>query len=115
MDFCPDCKSRLKKRIEEEQTIMECSKCNYTQPLEKNKKTESIEKIKSYPRINDENPIKVLDAPSFGPTVDYKCKKCGYDKAYQGEIRPTFSNDEQSIILYKCVKCGKTERIKTAG
>lgn len=114
-DFCPNCKTRLKAKIGDKETVLGCVKCGYSKNVDDKEKEQKTKGLKNYKKETSDNPIKVMDYVSLGPTIDHECESCGYDKAYLGEIKPTYTNDEQTIHLYKCAKCGKTSRQKTAG
>lgn len=45
----------------------------------------------------------------FKQWVEHTCSKCGFDKCiivYHAKIK----GDEDTLTIYKCIKCGATER-----
>ena len=52
----------------------------------------------------------VIEHKNIYATYDFKCKKCGYDKAEIIERQP-YITDEDSLTFLKCGKCGFTQQL----
>lgn len=82
--------------------IYKCFSCNY---MEIGGELIEAEKIKSKKIkegiVKDENVF---------ADYQFKCKKCGYDKAQIVERQPYIS-DEDTLIYLKCGKCGWMENL----
>ena len=111
MDFCPDCRTRLIAKREEEGTkvtfqIM-CPKCGYKK-TGKNNASVTAKSIKR-PRkeaiivIGKEHQLRTL------PTDKIECPKCGNNLAYVWQVQ-TRSGDEGATQFFRCTKCSHTFR-----
>ena len=102
MDFCPRCKKLLIPIRGEDYVYTECPDCGIKTRVYSEQVNEKIspEEI-GEGVITDEN---------LFATYEYKCKKCGYDKAEVIDMG-IFISDEDNLILMRCGKCGHTDRI----
>lgn len=53
--------------------------------------------------------INIISSENKFATFPHKCEKCGYDKAELIDLGVKVS-DESNIMIFKCGKCGHTER-----
>ncbi|MDE1869866.1 MAG: hypothetical protein KGH71_02665 [Candidatus Micrarchaeota archaeon] len=111
MNFCPKCETKLKIKTQGgEGTNFSCSKCGFNE--------EKKEELKLIMREDQQKKaqISVVENVKEGRVVvEHNCSKCGCNEAYMGEIPPNRFNDEQSVVVYTCVDCNKTERLQTSG
>ena len=96
--FCPKCGKIMKHK----EGKLFCD-CGFETPIVE---VSSKEKMK-----NEAISFKTDDSLSESATYPHKCNKCGYDKAEIADIPPSYS-DADSLILYKCGKCGHVQREK---
>ena len=82
-------------------TLMECSYCGIRV---RGSGEDFIEKTD-----NKEVGEGVIKNENLFATYDYKCKKCGYDRAEIIDMG-IFISDEDNLILIRCGKCGHTDR-----
>ena len=52
----------------------------------------------------------VVEHTNIYATYDFKCEKCGYDKAEVIERQP-YITDEDSLTFLKCGKCNFTQQL----
>ena len=98
MEFCPKCGAVL---VEKKKNFG-CPRCNYS--------TKEKVKIKTSEKMNEKKEVAIVkkDTKTL-PTVNEKCKKCGYDRAYFWTIQ-TRAGDEAETKFFKCMKCDHTWR-----
>ncbi|MDE1825417.1 MAG: hypothetical protein KGH61_02965 [Candidatus Micrarchaeota archaeon] len=115
MDFCGKCGGKLKAAIKEDEPHLKCRTCGeLTKP---NNKVGLIKKVFQRDAKQEEMYLRIEDekAEALGDVVRHECKNCTSMEAYFQEIKPDRFNDEQSVALYRCIRCNKVERSKTAG
>jgi len=116
MEFCADCGGKLKTTIKDSEPHLKCGSCGeITKPVSKEN---SIKKVFLDQTNQDEIRISIdygEKVQALGDIVRHECKNCPSTEAYFAEIKPNRFNDEQSIVLYRCVRCTKVERAKTSG
>lgn len=137
MKFCPQCDTKLGKRIDG----WTCSKCDYAEDLDGRPRTggdsasvatstpaESAAAIaasqngtlgtttaaKAHTSDPDENnAFEVFDASDEDdetrPTIKIECERCGHDEAVWWMLQ-TRSADEPTTQFYRCTKCEHTWR-----
>lgn len=100
MEFCPKCGTIMMMK----KTKLSCPRCGYS------KKSEQDMKIKE--KINEKKEISVIHEKkeNVNPITDFKCEKCGSDKAYFW-LQQMRAGDEPESKFYKCVKCGNVVRV----
>lgn len=84
---------------------LECVSCGHVEKISEGDLT-SNEKIKK----KSEKKSGVVEHKNIYATYDFKCKKCGYDKAEIIE-RQLYITDEDSLTFLKCGKCGFTQQL----
>lgn len=115
MDFCEKCGGKLKATIRQDEPHLKCGACGeVTKP---NNKEDVIKKVFLIDASQKEMHLRIEDEKTkiLGDVVRHECKNCPSTEAYFQEIKPNRFNDEQSVALYRCVRCNKVERSKTAG
>lgn len=90
--FCLKCGSIMKGSV--------CS-CGYKQEKDKMLLKEKL--------MHKERPSGVHDEINPAAVYDHVCRKCGFNKAQLIEIQAWVS-DEDTIVQYKCGRCGFTEQ-----
>jgi len=101
MQFCPKCGSILMPKTVGGKSVLACS-CGYKAVAEKMAIKEEVKAGKDVQVIDSEENESL-------PLTDYKCPKCGHEKAYFWELQ-TRSADEAPTRFYKCQKCKKVAR-----
>lgn len=101
MKFCPNCDSILVPKKDNKRTILKCSSCQYSEKSEDNKISEK--------QVNVSRALGVASDKNLNAVNIHTCTKCGHNKAELVKRWSEFS-DEDDIILWKCGKCGFTER-----
>ncbi|MFC1741852.1 hypothetical protein ACFL3V_04925 [Nanoarchaeota archaeon] len=101
--FCPKCKSILKPSKQEDKVIFTCPNCGITTKPETN--TILTEKRKQ----PEKKGSGVADQRNILAVHNHTCTKCGHNKAELIE-QGVWYTDEDHVVLYKCGKCGHTER-----
>ncbi|MFZ5955538.1 MAG: hypothetical protein ACOYT4_03860 [Nanoarchaeota archaeon] len=102
IEFCPDCDSILIMGDNKKSLI--CKNCGFSKMPEKS--------LKLCERINKkEIGSSTAEEGNIFATYEFKCENCGHDKCEVIIINPSYS-DEDTIIRYKCGKCGHA---KSAG
>ena len=101
MKYCNKCEN-LMKPVGDGETF-ECIKCGYR---EKSADLISDEKMPKKPVIKEG----VVKDKNIYATFDFKCEKCGYNKAEVIERQPYIS-DEDSLTFLRCGKCGFTRQL----
>ena len=100
LQFCPVCRGLLQIKKDGENTVGFCS-CGFRRvgiEVSSDDKTVEIDK-----NLRGEG---VVSSSSVSEGALHICKSCGYDKAEISEI----AANESSIFIYKCLKCGESER-----
>ncbi len=103
--FCPNCHTILNRRKMKgvEETLMYCKRCDqlyYKLPSEDNI-------IVSALKENNIGEGVVMQTQAH--TVKRECPYCGNPRMFEIQIPPRWG-DEDDLIIYKCPKCGKSER-----
>jgi DNA-directed RNA polymerase subunit M/transcription elongation factor TFIIS len=100
LEFCPVCKRLLQIKKEDEKNIGFCS-CGFkrTSGIQISSEDNTLQSTETGQGFIDNKTSDI-----FG--VDHLCKKCGNDKAEVFEL----SANEASIFVYRCLKCGFSER-----
>lgn len=98
--FCPQCGKLLSLEIEGKEAFGKCT-CGFRKEI----KDISFPEKGVREEEKGEGAAKDIEMSGW-PHV---CEKCGYGECDITEYGPFYS-DESSIILYKCKKCGYTER-----
>ena len=100
--FCPKCKSILGVVKVDGESVFKCDPC------------EEIIKIGSNVRITQKlkpsDEIRVADEKDILAVHNHICAKCGHNKAQMIE-RGIWYSDEAASVVYKCGKCGSTEKV----
>tara|TARA_Y100000310_G_C20626514_1_gene786236 strand:+ start:872 stop:1204 length:333 start_codon:yes stop_codon:yes gene_type:complete len=99
--FCPKCENIMRPKKEKGKLYLVCS-CGYKR-LSGKKQTVFKEQVKT--RVKK---IEAIESKNYLATYPHVCKKCGYDKAELILFEPWWG-DEDSVVRYKCGKCGKVE------
>ena len=105
LKFCRKCKGLMMPigtHLFSGKHLFKCNNCNCIDEGEELIEKEKIENKKTKEGI-------VIDKNIFAD-YQFKCKKCGYNKAEVIERQPYFS-DEDTLTFLKCGKCGWTENI----
>jgi DNA-directed RNA polymerase subunit M/transcription elongation factor TFIIS len=100
MEICKKCKSIMNPV---NGNSFECINCGYKK---KGKDLVEIEKIPKAKKIKGG----VVKDKNIFADYNFKCKKCGYDKAEVIERQP-YVSDEDSLTYLKCGKCGWMENL----
>jgi len=104
MKFCPKCKTLMKIEKKENKVFYVCPRCGYIEEIINPKITVKVQK---------EEKVTVLQKDTTAEAiVKVKCPKCGNDNAYTWIVQ-TRSGDEGPTVFYRCTKCGHTWRIYT--
>lgn len=103
MKFCPDCKSLiLPKKNDQGGSIYEC-KCGYSE-------VGGDTKLSSSTNSKEVKDIEMpVDTDNTLPICKEDCEECGNKEAYWWEIQ-TRAGDEPATRFFKCTKCKKTWR-----
>lgn len=102
MEFCPICKRILSLKTENDKIIGLCS-CGFKRTdLTQLSFTEEIRKKE---QVGKEVAEDIKDLSGF----PHKCRKCDHDSADVRDLG-IFFGDEAGVYLFKCKKCGYTER-----
>ncbi|MDE1828186.1 MAG: hypothetical protein KGH65_03445 [Candidatus Micrarchaeota archaeon] len=110
MEFCAKCGTKLKIKVAgKDDGNLTCKSCGYSEDKKK--------EMKAVVRDPEEHvQIHVVENVKEGKAiVEHECGRCQSNEAYIGEIPPNRFNDEQTVIVYTCVDCNKTERVQTSG
>jgi DNA-directed RNA polymerase subunit M/transcription elongation factor TFIIS len=102
INFCPKCKGIIIPRNCKNETLMLCNSCGWFKIIKGKINLKSNEKIKKE-KIGEG--IKKFE--NEFATYEFKCSKCGYNKA-QVIDAGIFYSDEDNLIL---LQCGNSERI----
>ena len=104
MKFCPKCKSLMRLERKDDKIYFICPNCGYVEEFKNPTITTKVEK---------ENKVTVLQKDITAETVvKVKCPKCGNETAYTWIVQ-TRSGDEGPTVFYRCTKCGYTWRVYT--
>lgn len=102
MKFCKECHGLMKP---DDEGYFECISCGFKEQALDGDLT-SKEKIAKKP----DKKQGIIEHGNIFATFDFKCKKCGYDKAEVIERQPYIS-DEDSLTFLRCGKCGFTQKL----
>lgn len=101
IQFCPECKSILRPKKEEDKVIMTCS-CGYTSD---SKGSGSIKE-----KAKETADVEVVDQDfETMPITKEECPKCKNKEAYYWLVQ-TRSADEAMTKFLRCTKCKHTWR-----
>jgi len=122
--FCDDCNSFLvptgSKSLDKEvkgqlfpgvknpnDLVFHCRKCDEFYTSDSN----SIENQTTFFETKAKEEIAVIEKEhqNIGDEIDHNCSSCNNTRAYFHQSPPAFG-DEDDLRVYKCTKCGKTER-----
>lgn len=114
MQFCDECGSMMLPSTVNSQKVFKC-KCGFIKPLmEENTDSYKIKTKIEQPIRNEVSNLtdvmKWKDEYLRSSIKDFKCRRCGYDKAHL-ETRQTRSADEGMTHFITCLKCGKMIKI----
>ena len=114
MQFCDECGFMMLPSLVNGEKLFKC-KCGATKPLsDKNSNSYKITTRIVQPIRNEvtnlSDVMKWKEENLRSSIKDFKCKKCGYDKAHL-ETRQTRSADEGMTHFITCLKCGKMKKI----
>ena len=113
MQFCDECGAMMLPSTVNKRKVFKC-KCGFTKPLLENGDSYVIKtKIKQPIRNEVTNLTEVMkwkEENLRSSIKDFKCRKCGYDKAHL-ETRQTRSADEGMTHFITCLNCGKMIKI----
>ena len=102
--FCPICKSILKIEIRDNEAYYVCPRGHYEEKISQNMISKKIEK---------EEKVTVIPKEAEAETITkVRCPKCGNNTAYTWIVQ-TRSGDEGPTVFYRCTKCGYTWRVYT--
>ena len=113
MQFCDECGSMMLPSTVNTRKVFKC-KCGYIKPLSENTdsyviKTKIEQPIRN--EVTNLNEVMKWKEENLRSSIkDFKCRKCGYDKAHL-ETRQTRSADEGMTHFITCLKCGKMRKI----
>lgn len=102
-EFCPKCRKILVPQQKYGKIFVKCDSCSYY-------KEEDVPMIESENFNHEKKGEGVIDDGNEYADYDNVCKKCGYDKAEVIDQGPSYS-DENNVILLRCGKCGYSERV----
>ncbi len=97
----------MKIELKDEDPVLVCGRCGYTQVLENKVLSEKIESKNKIIVLSEKDKKKQLL-----PTTKIVCPSCGFEKAYYWEVQ-TRSGDEGTTQFFRCVKCSYTWRLYT--
>lgn len=100
LNFCPVCKSLLMLKEEQGRTIGYCA-CGF-------KRTSGIE-LNSSEKNKKQAKGQGILGEDINQGFEHKCKKCSHNYAEIQELGEILNN-ESTVTLYKCKKCGNVER-----
>ena len=87
--------------------FLACDECDFTRKAVSGEDLSASEKqIHEEPRAEGV----VKDENTYATYGDFKCPKCGHDKAQVLDAGASYS-DEDNLILLKCGKCGHSVRV----
>ena len=113
MQFCDECGAMMLPSNVNNRKVFKC-KCGFTKPILENDDSYVIKtKIEQPIRNEVTNLTEVMkwkEENLRSSIKDFKCRKCGYDKAHL-ETRQTRSADEGMTHFIICLKCGKMKKI----
>jgi len=104
MKFCPDCGTIIQPSKEDGKTILNCSKCDYT-----NQDGEQVSLSEKGKKKEEVHVVEDDDSDQTKPIIDQDCPECDNDKAYYWTIQ-TRAGDEAATRFYKCTECKHTWR-----
>jgi len=104
MEFCKQCGKLLPMKNEENKAIVSCS-CGSLNVLARETAFEEKQKKKPHRSSEVLHDNSAEDLSGF----PHKCRKCGHGFAEVKEMG-IFYGDEAGVYLFKCKKCGYTER-----
>lgn len=116
VEFCDDCGGMLlSSKDEDGNQVLKCRSCGWTRPIKESDGVEYTVKRKIEHSVREEVQsataiMKWKDKYLKSVIKDFKCRKCGYDKAAL-ETRQTRSADEGMTHFIICLKCGKMIKI----
>ncbi len=105
MEFCPKCKSLMKKSGD----VVKCR--NPSCGFEKAPSAKAEPEPVAMPaRKREERGILIVEESTVGlPTTKAQCPACGHGEAYWW-LRQMRGADEPETRFYRCTKCNKTWR-----
>lgn len=114
MEFCDECGSMMFPSTIDGEKVFKC-KCGGIKPFSEEKSESYKLKTKIEHSIRNEvvNVTEVMkwkDENLKSAIKDFKCRRCGYNKA-QLETRQTRSADEGMTHFLICLKCGSMKKI----
>lgn len=114
MQFCDECGSMLFPSTVDGVKVFKC-KCGAIKPLSDTvSDSYKIKTIIEQPIRNEvtnlSDVMKWKEENLRSSIKDFKCSKCGYDKAHL-ETRQTRRADEGMTHFITCLKCGKMRKI----
>jgi DNA-directed RNA polymerase subunit M len=105
MEFCPKCKSLMKKAGE----VLKCRNASCGFEKAPSAKAEP-EPVAMPTRKREDRGILIVEEPTAGlPTTKSQCPECGNGEAYWW-LRQMRGADEPETRFYRCTKCSKTWR-----
>lgn len=114
MEFCNECGGMMLPSKVDGEKVFKC-KCGAIKPFSEEKsesyklKTKIEHSIRSEV-VNVTEVMKWKDENLKSAIKDFKCRRCGYNKA-QLETRQTRSADEGMTHFLICLKCGSMKKI----
>jgi len=114
MEFCDECGGMMLPSTIDGEKVFKC-KCGAIKPFSEEKSESYQIKTKIEHSIRNEvvNVIDIMkwkDENLKSAIKDFKCRRCGYNKA-QLETRQTRSADEGMTHFLICLKCGAMIKI----
>jgi|SRR3990172_8404401 len=111
LEFCPSCKNILiPEKLNGKDFWVKCHHCHFSKRF-KGKALIEKEKVPKKGKTGN----KISKVENEFATYKHKCQKCSFGKAQVIDIG-SFYSDEDDLILFKCGKCGWSERsTKKAG
>lgn len=100
--FCEKCGSILHVIKKDGKMFLICKHCDFCEET-----TEGASHKEK--RDNKSQEIKAIKAQNIHATFPHTCSKCGYNKAEVIDLGVWYT-DEDSVVMFKCGKCGYTEK-----
>ena len=104
MKFCPECGTIIQPTKKDGKTILDCSKCDYS-----NQDGGSVSISEKRKKKQEDIHVVEDGADETKPIVDADCPECGHGKAYYWTIQ-TRASDEPETRFFRCVECKHTWR-----
>ncbi|MEK6891413.1 MAG: hypothetical protein AABX03_04740 [Nanoarchaeota archaeon] len=102
--FCDECGSILEVKTTKEGKKFGICNCGFAKEVHSDIISSEIE-----PKRKEVGEGVIVEETEIPPGFPHTCKKCGYKEAEVYDLGASYS-DEANKYLFKCLKCGYTER-----